>query len=266
VERGEFQIVYQPRFETKSRRMTGCEALLRWVRDGAEIAAPTEFVPLLESSGLMLPIGEWLISSICDQIRAWIDQGLAPVPVAFNASGRQFDDQALPETVRKALERARLPAALLEMEITESTIMHRPDESEAIVRRLRDIGIGIAIDDFGTGYSSLSRLKRFPITALKIDRSFIAGVPGTDDASITRAIITMAHSLNLAVVAEGVETEAQYQFLAAHACDEIQGYHFSAAIDAAKLGELLQRRADGMRPESSGQVVAFAPRHRAGTD
>jgi diguanylate cyclase (GGDEF)-like protein/PAS domain S-box-containing protein len=237
LERNEFLLHYQPKASLASGRITGFEALLRWQHPRRGLVSPAQFVPLLEDSGLIVPVGEWVLRSACGQIVAWREAGLEPLPVAVNLSAKQFFHGDVVAVVEAALAGHGVDPRLLDLEITESDVMRNPEEAAAILRKLRDRGVRIGIDDFGTGYSSLSYLKRLPVECLKIDRSFVSGLPAdADDASIARAVITMAHSLGLRVVAEGVENEAQRRFLATHECDEMQGYLLSRpqpALEAA---------------------------------
>ena len=239
LEREEFLLHYQPKASLGSGQITGFEALLRWQHPRRGLVSPAEFVPLLEDSGLIVPVGEWVVRTACAQIVAWRDAGLEPLPVAVNLSAKQFFHGDIVAVVEAALAERGVDPRLLDLEITESDVMRNPEEAAAILGKLRDRGVRIGIDDFGTGYSSLSYLKRLPVECLKIDRSFVGGLPAdADDASIARAVITMAHSLGLRVVAEGVENEAQRRFLATHECDEMQGYLLSRpqpALEAARF-------------------------------
>jgi len=233
LERDEFVLHYQPRADLTSGRVTGFEALLRWNRPGKGMVAPADFIPLLEECGLIVPVGEWVIRSACAQLRHWIDAGLRAVPVAVNVSARQFLHSDLAGSIERALREYDLPAPLFEVEVTESDSMRNADEAVATLARLRSEGIGVAIDDFGTGYSSLAYLKRFRVDALKLDRSFVRGLPqDAGDVSIARAVIGMAHGLGLRTVAEGVETPAQRAFLAGCGCHEMQGYLLSRPLPA----------------------------------
>jgi diguanylate cyclase (GGDEF)-like protein/PAS domain S-box-containing protein len=241
LERQEFLLHYQPKASLGSGQITGFEALLRWQHRRRGLVSPAEFVPLLEDSGLIVPVGEWVVRTACGQIVAWRDAGLEPVPVAVNLSAKQFFHGDIVAVVEAALAEHGVDPRLLDLEITESDVMRNPEDAAAILRKLRERRVRIGIDDFGTGYSSLSYLKRLPVECLKIDRSFVSGLPAdADDASIARAVITMAHSLGLRVVAEGVENEAQRRFLATHECDEMQGYLLSRpqpALEAARFLE-----------------------------
>jgi diguanylate cyclase (GGDEF)-like protein/PAS domain S-box-containing protein len=242
LERNEFLLHFQPKVSLTGGGITGCEALLRWQHPVRGLVSPARFIPLLEESGLIVPVGEWVIRAACSQIRAWQDAGIAPVPVAINLSARQFRHQDICATVDRALNEYGVDVRFLELEITESVAMQDPESAIVTLRELNAHSTRLAIDDFGTGYSSLSYLKRFPVDSLKLDRSFVVGLPDElDDASIARAVITMAHSLGLKVVAEGVETESQFAFLAANDCDEMQGYYFYRPLPASEFTQLLQR-------------------------
>jgi diguanylate cyclase (GGDEF)-like protein len=225
LDRQEFALHYQPKFETDTGALSGVEALLRWHHPQRGLLGPAEFIPLAEESGLIVPIGRWVMNEACRQIRAWLDDGFAPPRCAINLSVRQFANDGLLDDLRSALDDAGLPAQALEVEITESLLMADPDRAQKALQRLKSLGILVAIDDFGTGYSSLAYLKSFTAQALKIDRSFIERLPHSrDDAAITQAVIAVAHSLGMVVVAEGVETEAQLAFLKAQGCEQVQGF------------------------------------------
>ena len=241
LERGEFLLHYQPQLDLDSNRITGAEALLRWNHPERGMIAPSDFIPVAEETGLIIPIGAWVIDAACRQIRAWIEQGLPPVRVAVNLSARQFST-TLPQTVLSILARHGIPSEALELEITESMLMHNVESVVEMMSQFADAGILMSLDDFGTGYSSLSYLKRFPIDNLKIDQSFVRGIPNdADDSAIARAIISMAKNLRLSVIAEGVETAAQMEFLRGAGCDEIQGYYFSRPLPAGEFAALFAR-------------------------
>ena len=241
LQRNEFFLQYQPIAAVASGRVAAFEALLRWRHPERGLLPPARFVALLESSGLIVPVGEWVIRSACRQIAEWRRSGLRPVPVAVNLSARQLMHHDICTVIERELRAAGVPPRLFEVEITESDAMANPDRTAAILQELRARGVRVAIDDFGTGYSSLAYLKRFPVTTLKLDRSFVSGLPGDpDDVSIARAVISMAHNLGLRVVAEGVEQEDQRQFLATHGCDQMQGYLLAQPLppqDAARMLE-----------------------------
>jgi diguanylate cyclase (GGDEF)-like protein len=233
LERDEFFLVYQPQIALASGELSGFESLIRWQHPQLGLVPPDKFIGLAENTGLILPIGEWVLKTACSQARRWLDQGLLKVPVAVNVSAVQFRQAEFLLSVKRALESAGVPPQYLELELTESLLLTNQDVMLPVLARLRDMGVNLAIDDFGTGYSSLSYLKQFRVNKLKIDRSFIREIStNADDAAITTAIINMARSLNLRVIAEGVEDESQLAFLRAHKCDEIQGYYISKPITA----------------------------------
>jgi EAL domain-containing protein (putative c-di-GMP-specific phosphodiesterase class I) len=221
----------------------GMEALVRWRHPTRGMVPPNEFIPLAEETGLINPLGDWVLRTACAQLRAWMEQGLPPLRVAVNLSVRQLLQKEFAATVEAVLADTGLPPHLLELEITESTLMENAQDTLKALHRLRGLGVRLSIDDFGTGYSSLSYLKRFPVDIIKIDRSFVRDVPmDADDVAIVTAIIALAHSLRLEVVAEGVETEAQLNFLKGRNCDLMQGYHLSPAIPAEQFAALIQQR------------------------
>ena len=239
IQNEEFLIHYQPRVSVDSLAITGVEALVRWQHPQFGLVSPSEFIPLAEDTGLIVPIGEWVLRQACEQNRRWQDMGFAPIQVAVNISGRQFHDRDLSQTVVRILNESGLAPHHLELELTESSIMQNEEFAANVLTRWRNMGINISIDDFGTGVSSLASLKRLPIGALKIDQSFVRDATmDPDDAAIVMAIITLAHNLRLRVVAEGVETEEQLRFLQLLRCDEIQGYFFSKPLAAEKLVSL----------------------------
>ena len=244
LERDEFVLHYQPKLDVVSGRITGVEALLRWEQPSQGLIPPAQFIELAEETGLIVPIGEWVLRTACQQSVDWQSQGCPPVRVAVNLSPRQFASEKLLDDVTRALARTGMNPALLELEITESVVTHHPEQTVVLLQQLKALGIHLSIDDFGTGYSSLSHLKRFPLDTLKIDRTFIRDLPGdADDAAITQAIIAMAHSLRLSVVAEGVETAEQMSFLRALDCEEIQGYYFSKPQPAEAIATLIRQHA-----------------------
>ncbi len=233
VKRGEFVLAYQPQVNIRSGQIIGAEALIRWQSAELGLVAPNRFIPLAEESGLIVPIGEWVLETACKQNRAWQDAGLKPIQISVNLSPRQFRQKNLLTRIGDILRSSRLDAPYLELEITESTAMQRAEEVVATLARLDATGVRLAIDDFGTGYSSLSYLKRFPVHKLKIDQSFVRELTtDADDAAIVGAIIAMARSLDLLVIAEGVETPEQLAFLGKMKCDEYQGYLFSRPVPA----------------------------------
>jgi predicted signal transduction protein with EAL and GGDEF domain len=242
LERDELRLHYQPKVDLASGHICGIEALLRWQHPQMGLVAPDRFIPIAEESGLILPIGTWVLKTACMQNRAWQLQGIRRFPVAVNLSPRQFAEESLLDDIKSALAESGLEGSDLELEITESMVMNDPEQAVNTLRRLKDLGIRVAIDDFGTGYSSLAYLKRFPIDSVKVDRSFVEDIPqDVDSIAIAQAIIAMAHSLRLRVVAEGVESEAQVSFLRGEGCDEIQGYYFSAACASGEIPSIMRK-------------------------
>ena len=242
LERRQFTLYYQPRISVATGRVTSIEALLRWQHPELGLLAPQRFLSLAEDFGLIGPIGDWVLEEALRQARRWSDEGYEHCRIAVNVSPRQFREDDFPARVLAILERTGVSASLLELEITEGAVMHHPQGAERVLDRFHDMGVTLAVDDFGTGYSSLSYLKRFPIDYLKIDKSFVDGLPNDqDDCIITNAIIAMARSLDIKVVAEGVETEDQRRFLAAHGCDELQGYLFAQPLPAAAIAASLRK-------------------------
>ncbi len=241
LEHGEFSLHFQPQIELAGQRVIGCEALLRWNQPELGMVSPAKFIPLAEETGLIVPIGEWVVRTACAQNKAWQQAGLAPITVAVNISARQFREKSLLQVIQNILEQTGLEPKWLELEVTESVIMHDAQHVIAALQAFHDMGVTLSVDDFGTGYSSLSYLKRFPVDRLKIDQSFVRDI-GTDadDAAIVQAVINLGHSMNLRVIAEGVETEEQLAFLRRHSCDEVQGYLFGKPMPAEELGRLLQ--------------------------
>ncbi|MBQ5946253.1 EAL domain-containing protein [Massilia sp. ST3] len=240
LEGGQFVLHYQPKLELNTGRISGVEALLRWHRPGYGLVYPAEFVPVMEETGLVVRVGEWIIDEACRQMAAWNEAGVRDVRVAVNVSSRQFTEGDLEAVIRDALARHGVEAGQLELELTESALMVNAEHTTEVLHRLKQAGIRVAIDDFGTGYSSLAYLKRFPIDKLKIDIAFVRDIINNpDDAAIALAIISMAHSLHMQVIAEGVESRAQMAYLRRHHCDEIQGFHFSRALPAEELGQLV---------------------------
>ncbi|HJV00277.1 MAG TPA: EAL domain-containing protein [Burkholderiaceae bacterium] len=226
LQNNELYLLYQPQIDVPSGQIVGVEALVRWRHPERGIISPTEFIPLAEETGLIVPIGEWVLRAACAQARAWADMGPQPVRMAVNLSAKQFKDDNLTQVVLSALQETGLAPGLLELELTEGTLMDDARATMFMLEQLRGIGVYLSIDDFGTGYSSMNYLKRFDVRALKIDKSFISGLPqDSENAAITRAIIAMAHGLKMAVVAEGVETDEQLVMLEHYGCDLAQGYY-----------------------------------------
>lgn len=243
LENGEFELHYQPLIQVRSRRAYGVEALLRWRHPQQGLIPPDTFIPLAEQNGLILPIGQWVLQEACRQAREWQQQGLGLESIAVNLSPRQFIQQDIVALVRSALDNSGLAAGMLELEITESALMTSAHQGEQTLRQLKELGVTLAIDDFGTGYSSLAYLRRFPLDKLKIDKSFLAGVPQSlEDNQLVTTILDMAANMRLQVVAEGVETEAQWRFLQGRGCGACQGFLFARALPAADLSAWLEQQ------------------------
>lgn len=247
LDRDEFRLYYQPKISMATGHIIGAEALIRWLVPEQGMVPPDRFIPFAEETGLIVPIGEWVLRTACAQNKAWQDAGLAPIPVAVNLSPRQLD-QSLPEFVRQVLAESCLAASWLELEITENVVMKDAEKTVATLNALKRLGLQISVDDFGTGYSSLSYLRRFPVDALKIDKSFVRDIAlDSDSAAIVKAVISLGHILNLRVVAEGVEDEEQYRFLLKNGCDEVQGYYFGKPVPAEDFTRRLRQEAVNMR-------------------
>jgi EAL domain-containing protein (putative c-di-GMP-specific phosphodiesterase class I) len=240
LDRGQFELLYQPRLDLHTLELTGCEALIRWQLPGRGVIGPASFIPIAEETGLIAPIGRWVLEAACAQNKAWQDAGFKPCVVAVNVSPRQFR-RDFAQTIAEVLAQTKLEPQWLEIELTENMVMHDGEQMVEMLHAIKRLGVQIAVDDFGTGYSSLSYLKRFPVDRLKVDRSFVKDIAtDPDSAAIVRTIIALGHNLNLKVVAEGVETEEQIAFLAANACDELQGYYFSKPVSGWRFRKLLQ--------------------------
>jgi diguanylate cyclase (GGDEF)-like protein len=268
LERDEFRIYYQPKVELRSGHVVGMEALLRWERPDVGLVSPAEFIPILEETGLIVPVGDWLLREACARNKAWHDEGFSPLRVAVNLSPRQFHQHDLCGSVRMALEATGLDPGFLELEVTESLLMLEPEQAADILRHIQELGVTrVDVDDFGTGYSSLSYLKRFPITAVKIDQSFVRDIPDDEgDAAIAVAVIAMAHSLKLTVIAEGVENDRQLEFLRRRGCDEIQGFYFSRPLPASEFGSLLrEHRTLQLEGSPADAALGIARSHPAAT-
>ena len=240
LERGELTLHYQAKVDLHSRQIVGAEALLRWQHPQRGMVPPADFIPLAEESGLILPIGDWVIQQACDQLLQWQSDQVVPVPIAINISAKQFARGNLPAKIKTVMEKAGISAVYLELELTESILMQDTKQTIDALNALGDLGVRISLDDFGTGYSSLSYLKRFPLNTLKIDRSFVQDIEtDTDDVTIIKAILALSNSLGLKAIAEGVESKAQEAFLRKHGCQEAQGYLFSKPIPAREFSALL---------------------------
>jgi diguanylate cyclase len=245
LERGEFTLHYQPQFDVSTGAVAGMEALLRWTSDDLGAVAPVEFIPVAEETGLILPIGEWVLRCACRQAKAWLDEGLPVGRMAVNVSGQQFILKDFPATVASVIAETGLPPSMLELEITESVVMKDEAWAEVALSQLKGLGVQLAIDDFGTGYSSFGRLRHFAVDRLKIDQSFMTSLlECSDDRAIAAGIIAMSRSLRINVTAEGVESLPQLLFLQEHDCHEAQGFLFSRALPATDAHKLLRRAAD----------------------
>jgi diguanylate cyclase (GGDEF)-like protein/PAS domain S-box-containing protein len=241
LERQEFVLHYQPKIDLRTGAITGAEALIRWMHPTRGLIPPGQFIPIAEDSGLILPIGDWVLREACTQARAWQDADLQAMTMAVNVSAMQLRDESFLEGLFATLEETGLDPRSLEVELTESVLMKQAGSAAVILQTLRERGTQVALDDFGTGYSSLSYLRRFPIDALKIDQSFVSQITGDgDDTTIVTAVISMARSLKLRVIAEGVETAEQLAFLQAHECDEAQGFYFSRPVPPEQFATLLR--------------------------
>ncbi len=243
LDRREFELYYQPKVDLRQGHIVGVEALIRWNHPGRGIVSPGEFIPLAEETGLIVQIGEWVIEESCARLAAWKEMGLADTTLAINLSAKQFQQKDLLSIMERSIRKHAVDAALLEIEVTESAAMADPEQAILILQDLKKLGVRISLDDFGTGYSSLSCLKRFPVDSLKIDRSFVNDIAvEPSDASITRMMISMAHSMDRKVIAEGVESEAQLRFLQREGCDEMQGYYFSRPVPESEVTAMLLER------------------------
>jgi diguanylate cyclase (GGDEF)-like protein len=250
LERGEFLLHYQPKISAATGKMSGAEALLRWQHPERGLVYPSEFIPILEETGLIVPVGLWVLETACEQVRRWEREGIDVESIGINLSARQFQQPHFDAHMRRVIETSGIKPGKIELEITESMLMNDPAQAIETLGRLKQLGVSVSVDDFGTGYSGLSYLRQLPLDSLKIARNFISNVPhDPDDVAIALAIINLAHNLGLKVVAEGVETEAQARFLAAHRCDFLQGYFFSVPLDTERYARL----------EVSGDVPRISP-------
>ena len=250
LEREEFMVYYQPQVSIEKRKIVGMEALVRWQHPELGLIPPVEFIPVAEETGLIAPLGEWVLREACRQNKAWQNAGYAPLRVAVNLSLRQFQQADLVEMVTRTLAETHLDGDCLDLELTESSMMHNAEQAVKVLRKLKETGITISVDDFGSGYSSLSYLKHLPLDVLKIDRTFVNEMTtDPNNAAIVLAIITLAHNLGLKAIAEGVETEAQWSLLRRLDCDEMQGYLFSKPLPAEAFERLLQKRQEAVVKE-----------------
>ncbi|MEO1419589.1 MAG: GGDEF domain-containing phosphodiesterase, partial [Pseudomonadota bacterium] len=261
LEQGQFELHYQPKVRVGDWRITGAEALLRWQHPERGWVSPGKIIPIAEDTGLIVPIGRWIIQEACRQMAVWKQARMPAIPISVNLSSQQFWQDDVASVVEAALGTHELDAESLQLELTEGVLMQDVQQTRDALQTLREIGISLAIDDFGTGYSSLAYLRQFPIDSLKIDRSFVCDIPDEDAVAICNAIISMAGSLKLKTVAEGVETYSQLEYLMRRRCDEIQGYYFSKPLPAAEIGELLRdtkRFAAIVRNDQAAMVAARA--------
>jgi EAL domain-containing protein (putative c-di-GMP-specific phosphodiesterase class I) len=268
LERRQFSLQYQPKVDMSGEGLTGVEALLRWSHPELGAVSPAQFIPLAEETGLIVPIGRWVLQEACAQGVSWARRGLPPVSVAVNLSPRQFADERLLADIDEALAASGLSPALLQLEVTESMVMRNVSRAVKVLEAIRSRGVRLAIDDFGTGYSSMSLMKQLPIDTIKIDRSFVRELPtDSEDCAIVQAIISMAKALGLAIIAEGVETEEQETFLRDHGCDEMQGFLFSRPVAADALAELLARPPHLAAPPLQPRIgdTAVAAKHVGAT-
>ena len=240
LEQNEFLLYYQPKIDTKTEEIIGAEALIRWNNPARGLIPPGEFIPIAEESGLILPIGAWVLRRACKQCKDWLEEGLKPICISINVASHQLRSNDFTDQVKAILAETGFPANLLELEITESTMMDNSLSCVKILQTFRDMGIRVSIDDFGTCYSCLSYLSRFPITTLKVDRAFVNNLQDSNNAEITRAIIGLSHSLKLEVIAEGAEVAEQVKFLAFHGCTIVQGFFYSRPVSAEEFEKMLR--------------------------
>ena len=234
-------LYYQPKIDLKTFHIVGAEALLRWQHPEIGLVPPGDFITVAEETGLIVPIGEWVLRTACQQIQQWEQTKTMSIRVSVNLSGRQFHNTDLSRTINQIIEETAINPAMLELELTESILMKEGDSSVHVLNEFKKMGLSVSVDDFGTGYSSLNYLKRLPLDILKIDRSFVEDIEiNSDDTTIIKTIIAMAHNLNLKVIAEGVETMEQMDFLIKHGCEEAQGYLFSKPLPADEFEQLFQ--------------------------
>jgi EAL domain-containing protein (putative c-di-GMP-specific phosphodiesterase class I) len=247
---------YQPQFDLASGALVGLEALLRWESPEFGAVAPARFIPLAEETGLIVPIGAWVLRTACRQNRAWQHAGFGPLRIAVNLSARQFAEPNLVRDIARVLEDTDLAPACLEVEIPESLVMGDVESAIRTMRELKQMGVKLSIDDFGTGYSSLSYLRRFPVDVLKIDRSFVRDIPfSEDDAAMVGAIIELARGLRMRVIAEGVETKAQLDYLRRRGCDEVQGHVYAQAASGPEVERLLRMGRHMIPHDANGMSV-----------
>ncbi len=256
LERNEFTLYYQPKVDLKSGSIVGMEALIRWIPENGAVISPAGFLPLLEETGLIVPVGEWVLREACRQNRVWQQMGLDHLVVSTNMSARQFYQRNLPDIIAQILKETGLEPKYLKIELTESIVMQDIDVAVATLKQMKEMGLTLSIDDFGTGYSSLAYLKRFPVDELKIDRSFVNGIEtDANDSTIVNTIISMAHSMDLKVVAEGVETAGQLALLRERSCEEVQGFYFSKPLRPQLFEEMMRKEIAGQNYSIDGEPV-----------
>jgi EAL domain-containing protein (putative c-di-GMP-specific phosphodiesterase class I) len=239
LEQGGFALHYQPQIDLRSGRVAGIGGLIRWQHSVRGLVPPADFIPQLEKSGMIIPVGEWVLRQACRAHRKWRELGFNDMRISINVSAAQFSDVDLLDKIQRALQDEHMPKRALELEITENILMRDPVSAAEVLEAIHALGVRVAIDDFGTGYSSLAYLKRFPLDALKIDRTFVRDITNdSGNAAIVEAGISLAHKLDLEVIAEGVETKQQLEFLQKHDCDLVQGYYFSRPLPMPELTQL----------------------------
>jgi len=262
-ERDELRLHFQPQFDCMTGRITGAEALIRW-EHGGKLVPPGDFIPLAEETGLIVPMGEWVLRRACQKAQAWRERSGWPMRIAVNLSAIQLDQPDIVGVVDRVLKETGLPPTALELEITESVVVRESLRAAAVLTQLRALGVGIAIDDFGVGYSSFSYLRELPVDRLKMDRSFLSNVPSSPgDSRLAAAMIAMAHRLEVGIVAEGVETEAQNAFLKAHGCDECQGYFLARPMAEPAFEALLMEHSRDSSAKDALARIAVAAKNQA---
>jgi EAL domain-containing protein (putative c-di-GMP-specific phosphodiesterase class I) len=257
IQRDELLLLYQPKFAVRNGTIVGVEALLRWKKEDGTVVSPRAFIWVAEEGNLVLPLGRWVFEEVCRQLKEWKRAGLADIRVAINVSSRQFNEPRYAEDIARTLAHNGIMPSQVELELTEGALLKNPEQIGDSLAELKSMGLKLSLDDFGTGYSSLSLLRRFPLDSVKIDRSFIQGVPeDADSVAVTTAVLMMAQALGLAVVAEGVETEEQREFLASLGCDEIQGFLLSRPVSAEEIVDLVKRTGEGEDQEDGERRYA----------
>ena len=255
VDNGDLELHYQPKLNISTGQVTGVEALLRWTHPDRGPVSPAKFIPIAEESGLIMTLSSWVLETACDQIATWQKESLQRITIAINLSAAQFSQEDIDGSIIAAVKQRNVPLSMLELELTEGTLMKDAASTVKTLKRLTQAGFDIAVDDFGTGYSSLSYLQKFPLSALKIDRSFVHGIENAHgSSSICNAIVALAHGLGMKVIAEGVETKQQLEYLRSIGCEEIQGYLFAKPMSAADASEFLLRQQQTIRALGTGKA------------